>query len=52
MQRRLKTGNPAAVQSSFLLCDDLAKALLAIALAGSVSMSLCFAALRGRINKR
>ena len=87
----LKTGNPAAVQSSFLLFfpflfltssyvrrellsgwldtvaginpvtyilegqrslifegwvwDDLAKALLAIALVGSVSMSLCFAAL-------
>jgi ABC-2 type transport system permease protein len=31
---------------------DLGKALLAIALVGSVSMTLCFAALRGRIKKR
>jgi ABC-2 type transport system permease protein len=30
---------------------DLGKALLAIALVGSVSMTLCFAALRGRIKK-
>jgi ABC-2 type transport system permease protein len=93
----LKTGNPAAVQSSFLLFfpflflttsyvprsqlsdwldtvagfnpvtyllgglrslvmegwewDELAKALLAVALVGAVSMSLCFAALRGRIRR-
>jgi ABC-2 type transport system permease protein len=93
----LKTGNPAAVNSSFLLFfpflfltssyvprsqlsgwldrvagfnpvtyllealrslvsqgwewTDLAKALLAIAILGSVSMSLCFAALRGRIKR-
>jgi ABC-type hemin transport system ATPase subunit len=33
------------------VCDDLAKALLAIALVGSISMSLCFAPLRGRIKK-
>jgi ABC-2 type transport system permease protein len=93
----LKTGNPAAVQSSFLLFfpflfltssyvprellspwldtvagfnpvtyilegqrslifegwqwDELGKALLAIALVGSVSMALCFGALRGRIKR-
>jgi ABC-2 type transport system permease protein len=91
----LKTGNPAAVQSSFLLFfpflfltssyvprnqlsdwlhtvagfnpvtyildglrslvlangvqwDQLAKALVAIAVVGAISMSMCFAALRGR----
>jgi ABC-2 type transport system permease protein len=91
----LKTGNPAAVQSSFLLFfpflfltsayvprsqlsgwlntvaglnpvtyildglrsvvladswqwDQLGKALLAIAIVGAISMSMCFAALRGR----
>jgi ABC-2 type transport system permease protein len=93
----LKTGNPAAVQSSFLLFfpflfltssyvprellsgwldtvaglnpvtyilegqrslifegwqwDEIGKALLAIAVVGSVSMSLCFGALRGRIKR-
>ena len=94
----LKTGNPAAVNSSFLLffpflfltssyvprdaavglarhggrrgtrsptcstacgrssCegwewDELGQALLAIAIVGAVSMSLCFAALRGRIRR-
>ena len=93
----LKTGNPAAVNSSFLLFfpflfltssyvprnqlsgwlgvvaawnpvtylldglrslviegwrwESLAKALLAIAAVGTVSMSLCFAALRGRISR-
>ncbi len=93
----LKTGNPAAVNSSFLLFfpflfltssyvpreqlsgwldtvatwnpvtylleglrslvyrgwqwDDLAQALAAIALVGLVSMSLCFAALRGRVER-
>jgi ABC-2 type transport system permease protein len=93
----LKTGNPAAVQSSFLLFfpflfltssyvpreqlsgwletvakfnpvtyilegeralvlrgwewGELGKALLAIALVGVVSMTLCFAAMRGRIRK-
>jgi len=94
----LKTGNPAAVNSSFLLFfpflfltssyvprsqlsgwldtvaglnpvtyildglrslvmesgwqwDQLAQALVAIALVGAVSMSLCFAALRGRIRR-
>jgi ABC-2 type transport system permease protein len=93
----LKTGNPAVVQSSFLLFfpflflttsyvprdqlsgwldtvaglnpvtyilegarslifdgwqwDELGKALLAIAVVGAASMSLCFAALRGRIAK-
>jgi ABC-2 type transport system permease protein len=93
----LKTGNPAAVQSSFLLFfpflfltssyvprellsgwldtvagfnpvtyilegqrslifegwvwADLGEALLAIAIVGSASMTLCFAALRGRIKK-
>src|SRR4051812_31110844 len=94
----LKTGNPAAVNSSFLLFfpflfltssyvprsqlsgwldtvaglnpvtyildglrslvmesgwqwDQLAKALVAIAVVGAVSMSLCFAALRGRIRR-
>ena len=93
----LKTGNPAAVNSTFLLFfpflflttsyvprsqlsgwldtvaglnpvtylleglrslvsegwewDSLAKALLAIAVLGAVSMSLCFAALRGRIQR-
>ena len=93
----LKTGTPAAVNSSFLLFfpflfltssyvprnqlsgwldtvagfnpvtylleglrslvmvgwewDDLGKALLAIAVLGSISMSLCFAALRGRIQR-
>ena len=94
----LKTGNPAAVNSSFLLFfpflflttsyvprdaavaagstpsptwnpvtylleglrsliidgwewDDLGEALLAIAIVGAVSMSLCFAALRGRIRR-
>jgi len=93
----LKTGNPAAVQSSFLLFfpflfmtssyvprtqlsgwlrdvaawnpvtyvleglrslvtsgwqwDSLAKALLAVALVATVSMSLCFAALRGRTQR-
>ena len=31
--------------------DDLAKALLAIALLGAVSMSLCFGALRGRTKR-
>jgi ABC-2 type transport system permease protein len=94
----LKTGNPAAVNSSFLLFfpflflttsyvpreqlspwldtvaawnpvtylleglrslalvgwqwDDLAKAFLAIAAVGAVSMSLCFAALRGRVAQK
>ena len=93
----LKTGNPAAVNSTFLLffpflfltssyvprdqlsgwldtvaglnpvtylleglrslvsigweADDLAKALLAIAVLGAVSMSLCFGALRGRTKR-
>ena len=93
----LKTGNPAAVNSSFLLFfpflflttsyvprsslsgwldtvaglnpvtylleglrslvmsgwqwDELGKALVAIAVVGAVSMSLCFAALRGRISR-
>jgi ABC-2 type transport system permease protein len=93
----LKTGNPAAVNSSFLLFfpflfltssyvprsqlsgwldtvaglnpvtylleglrslvirgwlwDELASALLAIAIVSAVSMSLCFAALRGRIRR-
>lgn len=93
----LKTGNPAAVNSSFLLFfpflflttsyvpreslsgwldtvatfnpvtylleglrslvtegwvwSDLAKALAAIAIVGAVSQSMCFAALRGRINR-
>ena len=93
----LKTGNPAAVNSSFLLffpflflttsyvpreamepwldtvaafnpvtyllaglrslieggwdAGELAKALLAIAVVGAVSMSMCFAALRGRIKR-
>jgi ABC-2 type transport system permease protein len=94
----LKTGNPAAVNSSFLLFfpflfltssyvprdqlsgwldtvagfnpvtyildglrslvmaegfqwDDLAKALVAIGLVGAVSMSMCFAALRGRVKR-
>ncbi|HEV2311249.1 MAG TPA: ABC transporter permease [Acidimicrobiia bacterium] len=93
----LKTGNPAAVQSSFLLFfpflfmtssyvprpqlsgwlrhvaawnpvtyvleglrslvtsgwqwDTLAKALLAVAIVSTVSMSLCFAALRGRTQR-
>jgi len=93
----LKTGNPAAVQSSFLLFfpflflttsyvprsqlsgwldtvaglnpvtylleglrsliisgwewDELGKALVAIAVVAAVSMSLCFAALRGRISR-
>ena len=93
----LKTGNPAAVNSSFLLFfpflfltssyvprdqlsgwldtvatfnpvtylleglrsliyggwawDDIGAALLAIAIVGAVSMSLCFAALRGRIKR-
>ncbi|MBA3804004.1 MAG: ABC transporter permease, partial [Acidimicrobiia bacterium] len=93
----LKTGNPAAVQSSFLLFfpflfltssyvpreqlsgwletvakfnpvtyilegeralvlrgwewGELGKALLATALVGVVSMTLCFAAMRGRIRK-
>lgn len=93
----LKTGNPAAVNSSFLLFfpflfltssyvprselsgwldtvaglnpvtylleglrslvtqgwewDDLGKAVLAIVLLGLVSMSLCFAALRGRVQR-
>jgi ABC-2 type transport system permease protein len=93
----LKTGNPAAVNSSFLLffpflfltssyvprdqlsgwldtvaglnpvtylleglrslvsigweADDLAKALLAIAVLGAISMSLCFGALRGRTKR-
>lgn len=92
----LKTGNPAAVQSSFLLFfpflflttsyvprnqlsgwldtvaglnpvtyilegersllsgwewGELAKMLLAIAIVGAISMSLCFAALRGRIKR-
>jgi ABC-2 type transport system permease protein len=31
--------------------DRLAKALLAIALVGVVSMSVCFAALRGRLRR-
>jgi ABC-2 type transport system permease protein len=31
--------------------DDLGKALLAIALLATLSMSLCFAALRGRIQR-
>jgi ABC-2 type transport system permease protein len=94
----LKTGNPAAVNSSFLLFfpflflttsyvpreqlnpwldvvatwnpvtylleglrslaiegwvwDDLAKALVAIVAVGAVSMSLCFAALRGRVKQQ
>jgi ABC-2 type transport system permease protein len=94
----LKTGNPAAVNSSFLLFfpflfltssyvprdqlsgwldavasvnpvtyllegmrslvlgdgwqwDDLAAALVAVVLVGAVSMSLCFAALRGRVKR-
>jgi ABC-2 type transport system permease protein len=93
----LKTGNPAAVNSSFLLffpflfmtssyvprgqltgwlntiatwnpvtyvlegqrslvthgwqVDDLAKALLAIGVVGLISMSMCFAALRGRTRR-
>jgi ABC-2 type transport system permease protein len=94
----LKTGNPAAVNSSFLLFfpflfltssyvprselsgwldkvaginpvtyileglrslvmesgwqwDELGKALIAIGIVGAVSMSLCFAALRGRIQR-
>lgn len=93
----LKTGNPAAVNSSFLLFfpflfltssyvprpqltgwldtvaglnpvtyileglrslalrgwqwDELGKAVLAIALVGAVSMTLCFAALRGRVKQ-
>jgi len=94
----LKTGNPAAVNSSFLLFfpflfltssyvprsqlsgwldtvaglnpvtyildglrslvlenswqwDELAKALVAIGIVGAVSMSMCFAALRGRIRR-
>ena len=93
----LKTGNPAAVNSSFLLFfpflfmtssyvprdqltgwldtvaawnpvtyllegmrslvtagwqwDDIGKAMLAIAIVGAVSMSLCFAALRGRVKR-
>jgi ABC-2 type transport system permease protein len=93
----LKTGNPAAVQSSFLLFfpflflttsyvprealspwldkvaavnpvtylleglrslvmqgwewDELGKAMVAIALLGTVSMSLCFGALRGRVRR-
>jgi ABC-2 type transport system permease protein len=94
----LKTGNPAAVNSTFLLffpflfltssyvprsqlsgwldtvagfnpvtyileglrslvlesgwqLDELFKAILAIAIVGAVSMSLCFAALRGRIQR-
>jgi ABC-2 type transport system permease protein len=93
----LKTGNPAAVNSTFLLffpflflttsyvprsqlsgwldrvaslnpvtylleglrslvsegwqADELGKALLAIGLLGALSMSLCFAALRGRIQR-
>jgi ABC-2 type transport system permease protein len=93
----LKTGNPAAVNSSFLLFfpflfmtssyvpraqlsgwlntiaawnpvtyvlegqrslitrgwqfDELGKALVAIAVVGAVSMSLCFAALRGRTRR-
>jgi ABC-2 type transport system permease protein len=94
----LKTGNPAAVNSSFLLFfpflfltssyvprdqlsgwldtvasvnpvtyllegmrslvmgqgwhwDDLGAALLAVVLVGAVSMSLCFAALRGRVKR-
>jgi ABC-2 type transport system permease protein len=93
----LKTGNPAAVNSSFLLffpflflttsyvprsqlsgwldtvaglnpvtylleglrslvmegwqADDLAKALLAILVLGTISMSMCFAALRGRTRR-
>jgi ABC-2 type transport system permease protein len=93
----LKTGNPAAVNSSFLLFfpflflttsyvprnqlspwldtvagfnpvtylleglrsvviqgwewDEIGKALLAVAIVGAVSMSMCFAALRGRIRR-
>ena len=93
----LKTGNPSAVQSAFLLFfpflflttsyvpreqltpwldtvatwnpvtyileglrslaivgwqwDDIAKALAAIAVGGVISMSLCFAALRGRVKQ-
>ena len=31
--------------------DDLGKALLAIVLLGALSMSLCFAALRGRTKR-
>ncbi len=31
--------------------DELGKALIAIAIVGAVSMSLCFAALRGRIQR-
>jgi hypothetical protein len=31
--------------------DSLAKALLAVALVATVSMSLCFAALRGRTQR-
>src|SRR5947208_1579786 len=96
-ERRLKTGNPAAVQSAFLLVfpflfltssyvprpqltgwldtvaawnpvtylleglrsltvrgwqwTDLGQALLAIAVVAVVSMSLCFAALRGRLKQ-
>lgn len=94
----LKTGNPAAVQSSFLLFfpflflttsyvprdqltpwldtvatwnpvtyileglrslalvgwewDDLASAAIAIAIVATISMSMCFAALRGRVKQR
>ena len=93
----LKTGNPAAVNSSFLLffpflfltssyvpraaalglarhrgwlqpghlpargpalagqqgwqADELGKALLAVAVLGAISMSLCFGALRGRTKR-
>lgn len=93
----LKTGNPAAVNSSFMLFfpflflttsyvprdqltgwldtvaglnpvtyileglrsltndgwqwDELAKTMLAIGLVGALSMSMCFAALRGRVNQ-
>jgi ABC-2 type transport system permease protein len=31
--------------------DDLAKAVIAISIVGAVSMSMCFAALRGRIRR-
>ncbi len=94
----LKTGNPAAVQSSFLLFfpflflttsyvprsqltpwldnvaawnpvtyileglrslalvgwdgADIAKALIAIVIVATISMSLCFAALRGRVKQQ
>jgi ABC-2 type transport system permease protein len=54
----LKTGNPAYIlegQRSLIFdgwqWDELGKALLAIGIVGSVSMFLCFSAMRGRITK-